>query len=219
MAAAAIDLMGTLLAHPAPGRKLHSENVGFDGEHMLERGRLMFIIALGETVLTTGTAIAAAPKTWLTAVTGAVAFGITAALWALAFGGTDRVVVRYLEETRNPIRAAMLTINSLPVMMLGLILLAVASEQVITHPYGHGSSPLNLLLFGGPLLVIGVQVFYQWKVTRQWPRGRLLTCLALLVAGWVTVSAPPLVSLVLAGAVTGAFVLLDLQEDRHTERA
>ena len=40
---------------------------------MLERCRLFLIIALGETVLTTGTAIAAAPMTLMTLVTGTVA--------------------------------------------------------------------------------------------------------------------------------------------------
>lgn len=56
--AAGIDLLGTWLAHPLPGRRLHSENVGFDTNHMLERCRLFLLIALGETIIETGTAIA-----------------------------------------------------------------------------------------------------------------------------------------------------------------
>jgi low temperature requirement protein LtrA len=35
--AAVIDLAGTWLAHPVPGRALHSENVEFDADHMIER--------------------------------------------------------------------------------------------------------------------------------------------------------------------------------------
>ncbi len=63
----------TSLAHPIPGRWLHSENVEFEGSHMLERCRLFLIIALGETVLTTGAAIATAPMTLMTGLTGTVA--------------------------------------------------------------------------------------------------------------------------------------------------
>jgi low temperature requirement protein LtrA len=70
--AAAIDEIGRWLAHPIPGRRLHSENVTFDAEHMLERCRLFLIIALGETVLTTGTAIAGASLTMMTLITGTV---------------------------------------------------------------------------------------------------------------------------------------------------
>lgn len=44
-AAAAIDLAGTWLAHPLPGRTLRSRRVPFDGEHMIERLRLFLIIA------------------------------------------------------------------------------------------------------------------------------------------------------------------------------
>ncbi|EFD70934.1 low temperature requirement protein A [Streptomyces anthocyanicus] len=60
-AAALIDLTGTWLAHPLPGRTLHSRELAFDAEHMLERLRLFFIILLGETVLTTGRAMTDAP--------------------------------------------------------------------------------------------------------------------------------------------------------------
>jgi low temperature requirement protein LtrA len=48
--AAAIDLAGTWLAHPLPGRMLRSEYVDFDANHMLERCRLFLLIALGESV-------------------------------------------------------------------------------------------------------------------------------------------------------------------------
>ena len=61
-----LDLIGTWLAHPIPGRWLRSENVEFEGFHMLERFRLFLIIALGDTVLTTG----------------GVALAGTVALWA-----------------------------------------------------------------------------------------------------------------------------------------
>ncbi len=53
---------------------------------MLERCRLFLLIALGETVFTTGTAIAAAPMTLMTLVTGTVALAGTVALWALGYG-------------------------------------------------------------------------------------------------------------------------------------
>ena len=45
--AAVIDLAGTWLAHPLPGRVLRSEHVDFDANHMLERCRLFLIIAWG----------------------------------------------------------------------------------------------------------------------------------------------------------------------------
>ncbi|MFG3308628.1 low temperature requirement protein A [Streptomyces wuyuanensis] len=53
-AAALVDLTGTWLAHPLPGRTLSGQELAFDARHMIERLRLFFIILLGETVLTAG---------------------------------------------------------------------------------------------------------------------------------------------------------------------
>ena len=92
--AAGIDLIGRWLAHPVPGRRLRSENVEFAGGHMLERCRLFLIIALGETVLTTGVAIAATPMSPMTVVTGTAALVGTAALWALGFERAGRLTLR-----------------------------------------------------------------------------------------------------------------------------
>ena len=88
-AAATIDLIGTWFAHPVPGRVLHSRNVAFDADHMIERCRLFLIIALGETVLITGTALAQAPFGFVTAVTASLSLLSIVSLWVLYFGGSD----------------------------------------------------------------------------------------------------------------------------------
>lgn len=137
--AAGLDQIGRWLAHPIPGRRRQSENVAFDADHMLERCRLFLLIALGETVFTTGTAIAAAPATLMSLVTGTFALAGTVALWALSFGRSHRLIIRHLEQTHDPIRTSRHTVNALMVMVAGLIAVAVANEMVIAHPYGVSS--------------------------------------------------------------------------------
>ncbi len=137
--AAGIDQIGRWLAHPIPGRRLRSENVEFDADHMLERCRLFLLIALGETVFTTGTAIAEAPTTLMTLITGTFALAGTVALWALSFGRSHRLIIRHLEKTSDPIRASRHAVNALTVMVAGLIAVAVANKEVIAHPQGQTS--------------------------------------------------------------------------------
>jgi len=170
--AAVIDLVGTWLAHPLPGRVLRSENVGFDADHMIERCRLFLLIALGESVLTSGTALTDAPRTLLTLVTGTCALVTIVALWALHFAASDRLLTRYVAATTDPIFAARRTVNGLLVVVACLIAVAVGNELVISHPHGHVSVALSLLLFGGPLLYLGSQTSYRWAVigTRSLPR-------------------------------------------------
>jgi low temperature requirement protein LtrA len=167
--AAGLDQIGRWLAHPIPGRRLQSENVPFDADHMLERCRLFLLIALGETVFTTGTAIAAAPTTPMTVVTGTFALVGTVALWALSFGRSHRLIIGHLEKTSDPIRTSRYAVNALMVMVAGLIAVAVANEMVIMHPHGTPSFVLSLLLGGGPMLFLAAQGWYLWAVPNVRP--------------------------------------------------
>jgi low temperature requirement protein LtrA len=207
--AAAIDEVGRWLAHPIPGRKLHSENVAFDAEHMLERCRLFLIIALGETVLTTGAAIAASPITGLTVATGTFALMGTVALWALSFGRAHRLILRHVEKTSDPIRASRYAVNALMVMVAGLIAVAVANKEVIAHPQGHTPLGLSLLLAGGPILFLAAQGWYLWQVPSVRSLLHVIGVVALLLVGLVTLAAPPYVALLLVGASVSTLAILD----------
>jgi hypothetical protein len=85
-AAAAIDVTGIWLAHPWPHSRMDSREIAFDDAHMTERLRLFLIIALGEAILTTGTAISDAPTDAPTLIAGAGGFALVAALWAPTSG-------------------------------------------------------------------------------------------------------------------------------------
>jgi low temperature requirement protein LtrA len=209
--AAGIDLIGTWLAHPIPGRRLQSENVGFEGGHMLERCRLFLIIALGETVLTTGVAIAAASMTPMTVVTGTVALAGTVALWALGFGPAHSLTARHVEETSDPVYASRHAVNVLLVMVAGLIAVAVANEMAIAHPHGHASAALSLLLCGGPILFLIAQGWYSWLVLQVWSRLRLIGSAALVLVGIAALAVPPYVALILVAASLTILALLDRQ--------
>ncbi|HEU0115308.1 MAG TPA: low temperature requirement protein A, partial [Thermomicrobiales bacterium] len=208
-AAAGIDLIGRALAHPIPGRRLYSVDVAFAGGHMLERYRLFLLIALGETVVTTGTAIAAAPVTLLTVVTGSIALVGTIALWALGFGRAGRQTLRFVEGTSDPIFASRHGSDVLTAMVAGLIALAVANEEAIAHPQESGSVILNALLCGGPLLYLLAQAWYFQVMLQTRPRLRLLGGTALIVVGIATLAAPRAVALAVTAATLAIMAIID----------
>jgi len=207
--AAGIDQVGRWLAHPIPGRLLRSENVQFDAGHMLERCRLFLLIALGETVLTTGMAIAEAPITSMILATGTSALAGTVALWALSFGRSHRLIIGHLEKTRDPIRVSRHAVNALTVMIAGLIALAVANKEVIAHPHGHTSFALCLLLGGGPILFLVAQGWYLWTVPNVRSKLHVIGGVALLFVGLATLTVPPYVALLLVGASVSTLAILD----------
>jgi len=207
--AAGIDQLGRWLAHPIPGRRLQSENVGFDADHMLERCRLFLLIALGETVITSGTAIAAASMTLMTVVTGISALAGTVALWAFSYGRSHRLIIGHVEKTSNPIRASRHAVNAVMIMVAGLIAVAVANREVIAHPVGQTSLPLSMLLAGGPLLFLASQGWYLWAVPNVRSKLHVAGGVALLLLGFATLVVPAYVALLLVGACLATLAILD----------
>lgn len=207
--AAGLDLIGTWLAHPIPRKRLRSEHVAFQGGHMLERCSQFLIIALGETVVTTAAAVAAAAMSLMTVVTGTAALAGTAALWALGFGRAYGLTARHVEETSDPIRASRHAVNALMAMVAGLIAVAVANEVVIAHPRGDASAALSLLLYGGPILFLVALGWYFWVVLQVRPRLWLIGSAALVLVGFAAVWVPPYVALILAGASLTTLAILD----------
>jgi len=184
--AAGIDIIGTWFAHPMRGRFLRFDNVEFDADHMIERCRLLLIIALGEIVLTTARSISEAPINYMTVLTGICSFASIVALWALYFVGSNHLVERHAEETTNPIRAARLAMNGLIVTGGGIILYAVGIELAIVHPYRGMTALMSILLFGGPILYLISQGWYLWKITGKIPYYRITGGLSLMVVGFLS---------------------------------
>jgi low temperature requirement protein LtrA len=193
--AASVHLVGAWSAYWLPGRTFRTVEVSFAPAHMIERSRLFLLIVLGETILATGGAVATAEINVATIATGVLALLGTVALWALYFGGSERLVMEHSSTTGDPLRAARLAVNGQVVTAAGLIVLAVGNEIAIDHPLAPGTPTLSLLLFGGPLLYIGVQSWYLRSLTGQFPRERLVAAIVLAVAGVATWTLPPLVTI------------------------
>ncbi|MGW1747373.1 low temperature requirement protein A [Streptomyces sp. NPDC002092] len=213
-----IELAGTATAHPLPGRRLESRRVGFAGGHLLERGRLFVIIALGETVMTTGTALTAAPYEPMTLLTGSVALTGTVALFWLYFSRSERVV-RHFQRTEDPMRAGRSGVISLMATVTGLIAAAVADERVIVHPVDHAGITTNLLLFGGPALYLVPQVWHGATLFDDLLSSRLLALFALVVAGTVTLRAPAYLAAVVAAAIVVALAVFEGRRPAGDARA
>ena len=207
--AAVIDTIGRWLAHPIPGRHLNSENIPFDAGHMLERCRLFLLIALGETVFTTGTAIATAPAGLMTLITGTLALAGTVAVWALAFGRAGHLSLQHAEETRDPVLASRHAVNVLMPMVAGLIAIAVANEIIIAHPQQHTSLALSLLLAGGPILFLAAQLWYYLVILHIRSNIHLFGSTVLLLVGLVTLALPSYAALIIVGLTLSVLAILD----------
>lgn len=215
-AAALVDFLGTVTAHPLPGLRISTEGLDFDAPHMLERMRLLLLILLGETVLSIGSAISAQPHDALVLGCGAALFVALVALWFLYFGAGDEVAADQVETTTNPIRAAHTGMVGLYAVMAGLVVLAGGANLVLAHAHDGSVGVGGILLLLGPALYLLAQGVFLARTAGQSGRGRLLAA-AVLVLGagaayvlpaWAVVAALDVVLLVLAAAA---------RNDLHTE--
>lgn len=199
--AAALDLVGAWFSHPVPGRRARDRDVEFDADRLVERCRLFLLIALGETVLTAGTALAEAPLELLSVVTGTFSLVSIIGLWMLYFGSSDHHVDAHLEHSDEPLRTARRVMNSQVIVVGALVALAVGQEEVIAHPEGETPIAVVLLLFGGAVAYALVQVWYLSVVGGGRPQRRLAGAGALVVAGGLALLVPPYLALGLVALV------------------
>jgi low temperature requirement protein LtrA len=207
LVAAVIDLTGAWAAHPVPGRKFRTVEVPFAPAHMIERSRLFLLIALGETILTTGTALSTAHIDAATVLAGILAVLGTIALWGLYFTGSDRLVGEHATTTGDPLRAARLAVNGQVVTAAGLIVVAVGYETAIHEPLAPAGLTLSLLVFGGPLLYLGLQTWYLRALTGRLSPTRLLGMGALVLAATITWPLPSVLTLATSSVLLGGLAV------------
>jgi low temperature requirement protein LtrA len=188
--------VGVGFYHPVPGRPSHlAAPIGPDaagarsdlsGEHLLERLRLFFLIALGETLLTTGTAFAGEPLALGPVIAFVTSFVASVALWYCYFQRAEGEGLRASETSADPSGVAALGTQILTLMVLALIAIAVADEFAIAHPGDEPSVGYLVLAFGGPALFLVGQLVFMWRVGARGLRARALGVLALAVLAVAT---------------------------------
>lgn len=213
-AAVLIDLLGAYLAHPIPGHRLNFEQLPFDAEHMLERYNLFLIIALGETILMTGSSIAKHATDLMTLWAGSCALLITISLWALAFGSIQKHAEAHATVTINPVRISHYAMNVTTIMVACLIVLAVGNEKVIHHPSEHATLATGLMISMAPGIFLFMQGLFLKSMLNitsnlHWFGGLLTGCSGVLI-----LILPPYLVIFIIGFLLACFAIFDWHK-RH----
>jgi low temperature requirement protein LtrA len=164
-----------------------------DGTHMAERCALFVIIALGESILVTGTTAAAQPATTSSVCAFVVAFLGSVAMWWIYFNiGAERGS-HHIAKSDDPGRMAraVYTYFHIPIIA-GIVVCAVADEITIAHPAGHTSLADALVLLGGPMLYLAGNVFFKRASAKYYPLSHLVGLILLAILAPFALLLPPL---------------------------
>jgi low temperature requirement protein LtrA len=166
--------VGSLHWLPGRGRRIDLRHSEIAGGHLIERYRLFFIIALGETVLTTGTAFTDEPFELERLLALGIAFTGTVALWWCYFQRTEPIGVEVVESAEDAGAVGLWATWTLTLIVLALIGIAVGDELAIAHPGDEATLGFTILTFGGPALFLLSQVIFLGEAVGGVPRSRPL---------------------------------------------
>jgi low temperature requirement protein LtrA len=208
VAAFAVDVLSDAVGFYTPGiGRTTSDEWTIEGGHFAERCQAFILIALGESIVVIGGAVAA--REHVSTATGAAfvaAFVASTALWWIYFDRSADDAARVIAESADPGRLANLGYHLIhPVMVAGIIVTAAADQEVLAHPATTGGTATALMVIGGPALFLAGHALFKrviWGVI-SWPRvaAVVLLVLLLLAAPHVTALTLGLVVLVVLVAV------------------
>ncbi len=194
---------------PGRGRRIDLGHTDIAAEHLLERFRLFFIIALGETVLTMGTAFTDEPFELERLLALAIGFTGTFALWWCYFQRAEGVGVEAAEAAEDAGAVAWWGTWTLTLIVLALIAIAVGDELAIAHPGDDTTLGFTLLTFGGPALFLLAQLFFLQGTLGHAPRSRPLAVGALAILAVATAPLTLLAGIAASTAVLVAVAVAD----------
>jgi low temperature requirement protein LtrA len=155
-----------------------------EGGHFAERCRLFVILALGESILVTGTTFAEIEASTATVSAFVVAFLGSVALWWLYFGRSAEAARGMFSSSEDPGRLARsaYTYFHLP-MIAGIISVAAADELTVAHPGQRGTLASVTLTLGGTALFLAGHALFKWAVFGglSWPRVVAIAALIALI--------------------------------------
>ncbi len=184
----AVELGGAAIGFHVPGIGRSTTNDWtIDGGHFAERCQAFVLIALGESVVVTGTQLSGLHETTAGAVTAFVfAFLGAVGLWWIYFDRAADDSAELIASSDDPGRLGRNAFHWVhPLIVGGIIVTATADEFVIEDPSGHGDLTLAWLVLGGVALFLAGHAVFKailWR-TVSWPRVIgvivLLACLPL----------------------------------------
>ncbi|MCW9707723.1 low temperature requirement protein A [Fodinibius salsisoli] len=172
------------------------------GLHLVERNQLIFIIALGESILLLGGTLLDTNLNFHSTLAAIVGFLIIVSVWWLYFIETAEKGERIFSHIENHAEVGRSGLTyAHGVMVGGAIIIAVAVEKIIAHPDTAVHLPSILITIFGPIIyLLGSLMFYK-SISAGIPTNFIISIGALLVVGFIAHL------LHFSGLILGALVL------------
>jgi low temperature requirement protein LtrA len=182
--AVAVDCAGPSLGFFVPGLgATPTTDWNVEAHHLSERCGLFVIIALGESILLTGSTFSGSAWHGASIIAFASAFVTSAAMWWIYFHIGAEQAAHEFAHADDPGKVARFAYTYLHVpLVAGIIVNAASDEMLIAHPVGHLTPGVAALLIGGPALFLASVLLFKRTTAGGWRLSHLvgLAAMALL---------------------------------------
>jgi low temperature requirement protein LtrA len=208
-AAVIVDYTAAMANYPTPGLgRNRIEDWRLAGEHLSERYRQFVIIALGETILVTGSTLSKYITPLLTAAAVA-AFFKSVFLWRIYFHRVAELKPAASAFAHPPARLGRLAAYEHLPIIAGVVVSAVGDRLVLAHPASPTKPAWIATIAGGPALFIGGRAIFEYTVAGRTTWTRPVGVAALTGASVAMVVLDMLAATVLLDIVLLAIVIAD----------
>ena len=173
----ALDLVGAAIGFHVPGlgRSSTSEWT-ISGGHFAERCQAFVLIALGESIVASGSSLAGLDRPGAVEVAAfVVSFAGSAGLWWVYFDRAAQDSARVIEESDDPGRLGRNAFHWVhPLIIGGVIVAAAADDVVLADPRALGRMSTAWLVLGGVGLFLCGHALFKAVIWRVVPWTRLV---------------------------------------------
>jgi len=202
--AIALDLVAAGIGGQLEGWNLHPE-------HFVERHGLIVIIALGETLIVAAAGLAGAPRTPAAIATAVLAVAVTCGLWWTYFSRArvafEHALVARDGNARSSLARDLFSVLHFP-MLCGVIVMAAATEEALSHPHQPLGPSLRIALGVGAVLFVCGTAVAMWRATGSSPGWRVVLAPA-AAAAVIAIGAGPWVAMALLVAMLAAVTAVE----------
>lgn len=152
--------------------------------HMSERAALFIIIALGESLLVTGSAFANTPITATSFAAFTAAFVGSILVWLVYFNHGEESGSRYIRRSASAGGVARFGYTYMhAVVVLGVVVVAVADSLVLAHPTGPTNPVVATVVYGAPGIYLLGNLFFKRATGAHWLASHMIGIVMLAVFG------------------------------------
>ncbi|WP_157743261.1 low temperature requirement protein A [Micromonospora coriariae] len=207
--ALAVEYLAAVLRLPTPGLgRGRATEFGYSGEHLADRCRQFFTIALGELILVTGLTLDQSGFRVATFAAVLAAFATTVLLWRVYFYSAGEQQSKALAEASGPVHGRPVVFAH-PILVAAVIAISISYKFVISHPLGRTPPAWVALIVGGPALFLAGRGFLEYAVFRRVSWDRPIAILVLVVISPAMILVPPVGAASAAALVLAGVALVD----------